>query len=66
MILIHFRFFSNFFVEKGIIVELKAVKQLCNEHSAQLMNYLKATGLGVGYLINFGNPLELEWKRFVI
>jgi GxxExxY protein len=49
-----------------IIVELKAVKALCPEHEAQLLNYLKATGKRVGYLINFGNAKELEWKRFVL
>lgn len=49
-----------------IIVELKAVKTLCAEHEAQLLNYLKATGKRVGYLINFGNSKELEWKRMVL
>jgi GxxExxY protein len=49
-----------------IIVELKAVKSLCPEHEAQLLNYLKATGKRVGYLINFGNAKELEWKRMAL
>ena len=34
------------------------------EHAAQLLNYLKASGRPVGYLVNFGSPDELEWKRF--
>lgn len=38
-----------------IIVELKATKEICNEHRAQLHNYLKATGYELGFLINFGN-----------
>ena len=38
-----------------IIVELKAVKELCDEHRAQLHNYLKATGLQLGFLVNFGH-----------
>jgi GxxExxY protein len=47
-----------------IIVELKAVTALAPEHAAQLLNYLKASGKPVGYLVNFGCPDELEWKRF--
>ena len=43
-------------------MELKAVKALTAEHQAQIINYLKATGLEVGLLINFGNP-KLEFKR---
>ena len=46
-----------------IIVELKAVSSLIPDHYAQLMNYLKASHLAVGYLINFGNPGKLEWRR---
>jgi GxxExxY protein len=48
-----------------IIVELKALDQLSGGEEAQLLNYLKATGLRVGLLINFGNSAKLEWKRFV-
>ena len=47
-----------------IIVEIKAVSTLMAEHAAQLLNYLKASGKPVGYLVNFGCPDELEWKRF--
>ena len=49
-----------------IIVELKAVKALAVEHEAQLINYLRATGKRVGYLVNFGAFPKLEWKRFVL
>ena len=49
-----------------IIVELKAVKALAAEHEAQLINYLRATGKRVGYLVNFGSFPKLEWKRFVL
>src|SRR5574344_281468 len=38
-----------------IIIEIKAVKDICNEHRAQLHNYLKATRLKLGFLINFGH-----------
>jgi GxxExxY protein len=48
-----------------VIVELKALDQLSGREEAQILNYLKATGLRVGLLINFGNPAKLEWKRFV-
>ena len=47
-----------------IIVELMAVTAPAPEHAAQLLNYLKASGKPVGYLVNFGCPDELEWKRF--
>ena len=51
------------FVEGKFIVELKAAKAIAPEHQAQIVNYLKATGIEVGLLINFGNP-KLEFKRF--
>jgi len=51
-------------VEDQIIVELKAVKELADIHFAQLRSYLKATGLKVGLLLNFGKP-TLEIKRIV-
>jgi GxxExxY protein len=59
------RYIPDFVVHQGIIVELKAVKALAPEHEAQLLNYLKATGMRVGYLLNFGSPGKLEWKRMV-
>jgi GxxExxY protein len=51
-------------VENEIIVELKAVKELTDAHFAQLRSYLKATGLKVGLLFNFGKP-TLEIRRVV-
>ena len=50
----------------NIIVELKAVRSLLPEHEAQLLNYLRATGKRVGYLVNFGSFPDLEWKRRVL
>lgn len=49
-----------------IIAEIKALERLTNIEIAQLINYLKATKLRVGLLINFGSSGRLEWKRFVV
>jgi GxxExxY protein len=48
-----------------IIVELKAVKELTDEHRAQVHNYLKATGMKLGLLVNFGHYPKLEYERIV-
>ena len=55
-------FFADILVEGKLIVELKAVSALRPEHQAQVINYLKATGIEVGLLVNFGNP-KLEYRR---
>lgn len=49
----------------AVLVELKAGDCLTTIDEAQLLNYLKATGLRVGLLINFGSTGKLEWKRMV-
>jgi GxxExxY protein len=48
-----------------IIVEIKAVSKLVDEHRAQLLNYLNATGAEVGLLVNFGHYPLLEYERFI-
>ena len=48
-----------------IVVELKAMEKLTLREEGQLINYLKATGLKVGILINFGHYPSLEWKRLI-
>ena len=48
-----------------IIIELKAVKEICDEHRAQLHNYLKATGLQLGVLIKFGHYPKATIERIV-
>ena len=55
---------ADFVCYDKIIVELKALSELTNVHDSQLINYLKATKLRVGVLINFGAP-SLEFKRLV-
>ena len=55
-------FVSDILVEDRVIIELKAVKALKDEHEWQLVNYLTATGLEVGLLINFGHDLEVKRK----
>ena len=49
------RFRADIVVENKIILELKAVKHLVPEHEAQLLNYLRATNIEVGLLLNFGD-----------
>jgi len=56
-------FFADLLVEDVVLAELKAVKAIAPEHQAQIINYLIATRLDVGLLINLGNP-KLEYKRF--
>lgn len=49
-----------------IIAELKVCQGLTGREEAQIINYMKATHMQVGLLINFGSPVRLEWKRYVI
>ena len=60
------RYIPDLFVHNGIVVELKACASLLAEHEAQLFNYMRITHQPVGYLINFGTPDELQWKRIVL
>jgi GxxExxY protein len=56
---------ADFLVYEKIIVELKALERLSGTEEAQVLNYLKATGLRVAVLLNFGRVGELEWKRYI-
>jgi GxxExxY protein len=49
-----------------IIIELKGVKSITNEHQAQVLNYLKATELKLGFIVNFGAYPKVEIKRIVL
>ncbi len=53
----------DFVCFERIIVELKAVSVLTDEHRAQLLNYLHATGFDLGLLVNFGHYPKLEYER---
>ena len=56
-------FIADILVDDKVIVELKAVTSIAREHEAQIINYLNATGIEVGLIINFGKS-KLEFKRF--
>ena len=57
-------FVADIIVDNTIILELKSVRLLNPVMYSQLINYLKISGLPVGYLINFHNT-RVEWRRFV-
>jgi GxxExxY protein len=56
---------ADIVVEKRVLVELKSCAGLDSVHEAQILNYLKASGIRVGLLMNFGRP-KLEYRRFVL
>ncbi len=58
-------YIADILVEGRVLIELKAVAHLSPVHEAQLLNYLKATGIKVGLLINFAHP-KAQIKRFVV
>ena len=57
-------YFADILVEDVLVIELKCVDRLMKEHTAQCINYLKASGLKVCLLVNFQRP-KVEWKRIV-
>jgi GxxExxY protein len=59
------QFVCDFLVEEKVLVELKALKAITGVEEAQVLNYLRATGLEVGLLINFGEQ-SLKYKRLVL
>lgn len=58
-------FRPDLIVAGKIIVELKALASLAGEHRAQLINYLKASGMELGLLVNFGSFPKLEYERLI-
>jgi GxxExxY protein len=57
-------YIADLLVNKAVLVEVKAVRTMDNIHTAQCMNYLRATGLHLCLLLNFGNP-RLQIKRIL-
>lgn len=58
-------YIADFIVYEQVVVEIKAIDALTKRDQAQLINYLNATELSVGLLINFGANPSLEWKRLI-
>lgn len=57
-------YFADIVVEEKVIIELKSAEAICEEHEAQLINYLKATEIEVGLLLNFGKIPQFKKKVF--
>ena len=57
-------YFADLSVEEKVIVELKAAEVICEEHEFQLINYLKATDIEIGLLLNFGKEPQFKRKIF--
>lgn len=57
-------YFADILVDNKVIVEVKAAKSLVEENEAQLLNYLKATRIEVGLLLNFGSKPKIKRKAF--
>jgi len=58
-------YYADLVVDDLVIIELKAAEELCVEHSYQLLNYLRATKLEVGLLLNFGKKPQTARKTFL-
>ena len=56
-------FYADIVVDQSVIIELKSVKVLCPEHAAQVLNYLRASDIPAGLLVNFGTS-KIEYRRF--
>ena len=59
-------YFADVIVDKKVIIELKHTNSINEKHVAQLLNYLKATNINIGYIINFGDDHKLIFKRYVL
>ena len=55
-------FYADLMVDGCVIVELKAIRELAKEHEVQIVNYLNATGINDGLLINFGSSVSVKRK----
>ena len=59
------KYFADLFVERRLIVELKATRTVSDEHVAQVLGYLKSSRIETGLLINFGNP-RIHVKKYLM
>jgi GxxExxY protein len=57
-------YFADILIEDVLVIELKCVERLANEHVAQCLNYLRASGRTICLLVNFQKP-KVEWRRIV-
>jgi len=57
-------YFADLILERKLVIELKCVERFANEHLAQCLNYLKASGLSLALLINFQHP-RVEWRKII-
>src|SRR5688572_12721320 len=57
-------YFADILVEEALVIELKCVDRLASEHTAQCLNYLRASGRKLCLLVNFQKP-KVEWKRAI-
>ena len=62
--MIHTINISQLICKEKILIELKAAENICEEHELQLLNYLKATNIEVGLLLNFGKKPQFKRKIF--
>lgn len=64
-VLLPHSYYADFIIWDKILFEAKAVEQLCDAHKKQVLNYLAASKIRLGLLVNFGGG-SLEWKRIVL
>ena len=60
------RFIPDFICYDHIVIEIKAVSSLCDEHRSQMLNYLNACNMPLGLLVNFGHYPKLEYERIIL
>lgn len=58
-------YYADLVVDNKVIIEVKTVENIADIHRAQLLNYLKISGLRVGLIINFAKP-KLQYERFIV
>jgi GxxExxY protein len=58
-------YIPDLLVNDRLIVEIKVVENICDEHIGQVINYLKISGCSLGLILNFKHP-KLEWKRVIL